>query len=138
MPEISFDGLEGLMLSMKEISVIPDEVKDAMLEAQADFLADEIRKRGEGYGVQDSGDMLASIKKGKPKKGKNGGRQIAVSARGRRKNGVRNSEIAFLNNYGTRHQKARPFWTDAEKASESTMSKISSEIYSDFLKSKNL
>lgn len=138
MAGFSFSGLDDLILSMAEVEAMPEYVQDEILNAQADVLVIEIQRRGEGYGVHDSGKMLASIKKGKAKRGKKGGRQIVISARGERKNGVSNGEVAFLNNYGTRHQKARPFWSDAEKLSEKTMQSVGFAVYDRWLKSKGL
>lgn len=143
MAEFSFSGINELELSLREIEELPEEVADEMLEAQADVLIDEIQNRGEAYGVMapGSGKMLKSIKKGKAKRGKNGTRQIVVSPRGSRTRGKKktsNAEIAFLNNYGTRHQQARPFWSDAEKTSEKSMEKAAAEVHDKWLISKGL
>ncbi|MBQ2997256.1 MAG: HK97 gp10 family phage protein [Oscillibacter sp.] len=145
MAEFHFSGVDELELSLREIEELPEEVVDEMLEAQADVLIDEIQNRGEAYGVMapGSGKMLRSIKKGRPKRGKNGTRQIVVSPRGTRKRGkegkkTSNAEIAFLNNYGTRHQQARPFWSDAEKTSEKSMEKAAAEVHDKWLNSKGL
>lgn len=139
MAQFSVSGLDELMLTMQEVAVIPEDVIDGILNDQADALVEHIKLRGEGYGVVDSGDMLKSIKKGKAKRGKKGGRQIVVSARGRKRGSkTTNAEIAFLNNYGTRHQKARPFWSDSEKLSEMTFKKIARDHIDHWLKSKDL
>ncbi len=136
MAQFEFSGIDDLILSMEQVEALPEYLVDAILTEQAEVLAEEIRLRGKGYGVEDSGKLLSSIKPGKPKKGKKGGRQIVVSARGSRKRGnrkVNNGEIAFLNNYGTRYQKARPFWSDAESMSEQTMRRVAREIYDRWL-----
>ena len=130
------------MLSMQEIAEIPDEIIDAILNAQADALIPEIQERGRGYGVEaeGSGKMLKSIKKGKIRIKKKS-RSITVSPTGSRARGkkrTKNTEIAFLNNYGTRHQKARPFWTDAEKTSALTVTAAGEQIVDKWLTSKNL
>lgn len=143
MAEFSFSGIDDLSLSLREIEELPEEVADEILEAQADILIDELQNRGKAYGVAapDSGKMLRSIKKGKPKRGKKGTRQIVVSPRGSRMRGkkkITNAEIAFLNNYGTRHQQARPFWSDAEKTSEKSMEKAAAEVHDKWLISKGL
>ena len=143
MAEFYFSGVDALELSLKEIEELPDDVVDEMLGAQADVLIEEIRRRGEGYGVKapGSGKMLKSIKKGKAKRGKNGTRQIVVSPRGARIRGKKkttNAEIAFMNNYGTRNQQARPFWSDAEKLSEKTMEAVAAEVHDRWLASKGL
>ena len=143
MAEFYFSGVDELELSLKEIEELPDDIADEMLEAQADILIEEIQRRGEGYGVKapGSGKMLRSIKKGKAKRGKNGTRQIVVAPRGTRVRGkmkITNAEIAFLNNYGTKNQQARPFWSDAEKTSEKTMETAAAEVHDRWLTSKGL
>ena len=141
MAEFHFSGIDELCLSLKEIEEIPEEIVDEMLSAQADVLVTEIRRRGKGYGVDDTGKMLKSIKIGKPKRGKSGSRQLIVSPRGSRKRGntsTKNAEIAFLTNYGTRHQPARPFWSDAELLSEKSMEAAGLEVYNGYLLSNDL
>jgi len=142
MAEFHCDGLDGLLEDMQAIETIPDYVKDAILNAQADALIPEIQERGRAYGVEaeGSGKMLRSIKKGKIRVNKTS-RTLTVSPTGSRVRGkkrTKNSEIAFLNNYGTRHQKARPFWTDAEATSAKTVTVAGANVIDEWLKSKNL
>nr|WP_326216488.1 hypothetical protein [uncultured Oscillibacter sp.]DAZ27269.1 MAG TPA: hypothetical protein [Caudoviricetes sp.] len=142
MAEFDVSGLDALMLSLQQVAELPEDVQDDVLNAEADILVEEIRERGQGYGVMapGSGRMLKAIKKGKVRIHKND-REIRVYASGSRKRGgttVKNSEIAFLNNYGTRHQTARPFWTDAVKLSEKTMEAVGQAVYDRWLKSLNL
>ena len=140
MAEFSCNGLDDLMLSLQEIESIPDDVKDEILNAEADVLVPEIRDRGKGYGIPD-GKMLQSIKKGKVRTSKKGNKAIPVYAAGSRTRGkkrIKNSEIAFLNNYGTRHQQARPFWSDTEELSAKTMTAAGERIVNKWLLSKDL
>lgn len=146
MAEFRVSGLDSLMLSLSEIETIPEDVKDEILNEQADALVDHLKLRGEGYGVDDTGKLLKSIKKGKPKRGKDGARKIVVSPRGSRTRGVdkkqtiKNTEIGFLVNYGVPKKKipAKPFWTDTEALSAMTMERIAAEVYDKWLKSLNL
>lgn len=140
MAEIGFSGLDELMLSMEEISQIPDEVQDAMLNAQADVVTAAQKARARAYGVQDTGLVISSIKKGKPKR-KNGVRVIYITPSGTRRRGkqtVRNAEIAFINEYGDRRQRARPFIRDANEACAEATTQAGFEVYDKWLKSKNL
>ena len=137
MAEFSVSGLDELMLSMQEVAELPMDVKDEILTRQADVLVDEIKKRGMGYGVDDTGKMLKSIKAGKPRTKKDI-RYVVVKPYGTRTRGkekkqkITNSEVAFLVNYGTRHTQARPFFTDAVAVSEKTMDKIALEVVDRF------
>lgn len=124
MANFSISGLDEFMLSMQQVAELPESVMDEMLNEQADFLIPEIQKRGYAYGVG-SGELLKSIKKGKPKRGKNGGRQLIIAARGRNKvSKTPNGYVAFLNNYGSRHNVAKPFWTDTESISDKSLNEI--------------
>lgn len=140
MAEIGFSGLDELMLSMEEIAQIPDEVQDAMLNAQADVVTAAQKVRARAYGVQDTGLVISSIKKGKPKR-KKGVRVIYITPSGTRRRGkqtVRNAEIAFINEYGDRRQRARPFIRDANEACAEATTQAGFEVYDKWLKSKNL
>lgn len=140
MAEIGFVGLDDLILSMEEIAQIPDEVQDAMLNAQADVVTAAQKARARAYGVQDTGLVISSIKKGKPKR-KKGVRVIYITPSGTRRRGkqtVRNAEIAFINEYGDRRQRARPFIRDANEACAEATTQAGFEVYDKWLKSKNL
>ena len=140
MAEIGFSGLDDLILSMEEIAQIPDEVQDAMLNAQADVVTAAQKAKARAYGVQDTGLVISSIKKGKPKR-KKGVRVIYITPSGTRRRGkqtVRNAEIAFINEYGDRRQRARPFIRDANEACAEATTQAGFEVYDKWLKSKNL
>lgn len=140
MAEFTVDGLDGLIASLREVAEMPEEVQDEILNAQADALIPEIQKRGRGYGVDDTGKMLRSIKKGKVRMGK-GYRYIVVAPRGTRKRGnsrTTNAAIGFFNNYGARGIPARPFWTDAVELSARTVEKAGMEPFDRYLQSKDL
>lgn len=140
MAEIGFVGLDDLILSMEEIAQIPDDVKDEMLNAQADVVTAAQKTKARAYGVQDTGLVISSIKKGKPKR-KKGVRVIYITPSGTRRRGkqtVRNAEIAFINEYGDRKQRARPFIRDANEASAEATTQAGFEVYDKWLKSKNL
>ncbi len=140
MPEISFSGLDSLELSMKEIAEIPDDVKDEMLQAQAAVVVPVMKARAKAYGLQDTGLMIDSIKPGKPKKTKTG-RALFVTPQGKRRRGqkdTRNTEIAFIGEYGTKKVKARPFMREAVEATAEQAEQAALQVYDRWLKSKNL
>jgi len=140
MPEISFSGLDSLELSMKEIAEIPDDVKDEMLQAQAAVVVPVMRARAQAYGLKDTGLMIDSIKPGKPKKTKTG-RALYVTPQGKRRRGqkdTRNTEIAFIGEYGTKKVRARPFMREAVEATAEQAEQAALQVYDRWLKSKNL
>lgn len=165
MSGISFDGLDELMLSMQEVAELPESVQDEMLNAQADVVAEAQRAEAMKLSAMlypsthgntrntsatnhlpgqvrsfSTGETARSIKKGKPKT-KNGTRVIYVTPTGSRKRGkqrIRNAEIAFYNEYGTRTINARRFiWMANEKSAEAA-TEAAFNVYDKYLKSKNL
>ena len=141
MAEISFTGLDDLTLSMQEIAAIPDDVQDEMLNAQADVVVAAQQAKARAYGVQDTGLVIRSIKKGKVKL-RNGVRTIYVYPAGSRVRGkgvkTRNAEIGFVTEYGTTSQKARPFIRDANESSAQATTEAGFKVYDRWLKSKDL
>lgn len=140
MAEFNFSGLEEITLDMQQVAQLPDEVIDAMLNAKADVTAAAQKSVGRMMGVERTGLTLRSIKKGKIKL-KKGQRIIYVTATGSRKRGekrVRNAEIAFLNEFGTRKIKARPFIRTANEQSAEAATAAAMKIYDEWLESHNL
>jgi HK97 gp10 family phage protein len=137
MAEFGVAGLDDLMLTMQQIAEIPAEVQDEILNAQADVIVEAQKSKGHSYGVERTGVTLNSIKKSKPKSRK-GSRVVYVTPTGTNKDGNRNAEVAFVNNYGTRSQKARPFITDANEMSEEQTTTAGAAVYDRWLKTKGL
>lgn len=143
MAEFTCNGLDGLMLSLQEIAEIPEEVQDEMLRAGAEVVAKAQREKVRAYGIYDGSSpkhVADSIKPGKVKL-KKGQRIIYVSTTGSRRRGktvTRNSEILFLNEYGTRRQKARPAVRDANESSAEATTAAQAEVYDKYLRSKDL
>ena len=97
---ITVDGLDGLLLSLEEIMDLPDAVAREMLEAEAEIVEEAQRRTGEAMGVHRTGATLDAIGHTGMKRGPDGTRSLSVSLRGTNAKGVRNAEVAFLNEYG--------------------------------------
>lgn len=141
MAEFSCSGLDEFMLSMQEIAELPDEVVDEMLNAQADVVVEAQRRQGKAMGVHRTGITIKSIKKSKIKLRKDGTRAIYVSPMGTRKRGnkrVRNAEIGFVTEFGTRKQKAKPFIKTANEKSAAETTAAGAEVHHRWLESKGL
>lgn len=164
MAKLSVDGLDALMLSLQEIASLPDDVADEMLTAGAEIAAKEIRieaaKLGIDYDAKNrnsrdnqgaydrdvqkrnyaTGTLARSVKIRKMQK-KGTERRKIIYFSGSRKRGntvTKNSEIAFMNEYGSRHVNARNFvWSAIERVKDVVLV-AQAKIYDDFLKSKNL
>ena len=141
MAEFKAIGLDELMLSLQEIAEIPEAVQDEMLNAQGDVVAREQQESARRYGIQRTGLTIRSIRKGKVKLDKHGNRVLYVTPVGSRIRGKKktsNAEIAFLNEYGTKKQKARPFMRDANERSAEAATKAAAEIYYRWQESRGL
>lgn len=146
MAQLSFSGLDEWMLSMREIAEIPDEVQDEMLNAGADVVVAAQKQAARAMGVEDTGFTIDSIHKGKVKV-KDGKRVIYVYPRGTRVRGtdkkgkpirIRNAEIAFVNEYGTRNHTARPFVLQGNETSAEAATQAEAAVYNRWLESKGL
>ena len=140
MAEFNYAGLDELLLDMQAVAELPDEVVIAMLDADADVTVEAQKRAGRAMGVTDSGTMLRSIQKGKPKLRK-GQRVLYITPTGSRKRGekrVRNAEIAFINEYGKKGQKARPFIRTGNETSAKEATEAALRVYDRWLRSKNL
>lgn len=140
MAKLSCHGLDDLELDMKAIAELPLEVQDEMLNAMADVTVEGQKRKAKAYGVEKTGLTIKSIKKGKVKTRK-GQRVIYVTPTGTRKRGkrrVRNAEIAYVNEFGTRVHKARPFVRDGNEATAKASTEAGLNVYDRHLRSKNL
>ena len=132
MAEFKAVGLDELSLSLQEIAEIPEDIQDEMLRAQGNIVAQAQRESAQRYGIQRTGTLIRSIKPGKVKLDKNGSRVLYVTPAGSRVRGGKkttNAEIAFLNEYGTRRQRARPFLRDANERSAEAATQAAADIY---------
>lgn len=146
MAEFVVQGLDGFADSLRQLAELPEHVQDDILNAQADALIPELQERGRAYGVENSGKMLRSIKKGKVRVNKDG-RYIVVAPRGTRKrvsertgkvHKVKEAEIGFFANYGTRNQRAMPFWTDTIQISAATLIREGRRVFYAYMDELNL
>lgn len=140
MAEFGVTGLDELMLSMQEIAQIPDDVVDEILNAQADVTVEAQKAAGRQMGVEDTGITLRKLKKGRVKLRK-GQRVLYITPTGSRKRGktrTRNAEIAFINEFGKKGQKARPFIKLGNEKSAEAATAAGFRVYDRWLKSKNL
>lgn len=141
MAEFKAVGLDELALSLQEIAEIPEDIQDEMLRAQGNIVAQAQRESAQRYGIQRTGTLIRSIKPGKVKLDKHGSRVLYVTPVGSRVRGGKkttNAEIAFLNEYGTRKQRARPFMRDANERSAEAATQAAADIYYRWQESRGL
>lgn len=139
MARLSVSGAAELQLSHEQLASLPDSVLDAMLDAEAEVVERAQKKKGEAYGVHRTGVTLASIKRGKKLKTKDG-RAVNIAPQGKNARGNRNAEVAFLNEYGVpkRNIAPRPFIRDANEEAADEAVSAAEKVYDDYLNKKGL
>lgn len=144
MASFRVDGLDELMLSFEQLSLLPDEVPMGMLDAGAAVLEEAQREKARTMlnGPYSIGRVISGLKRKKPKKTNDGYIQ-RITFEGTvtdqyHKKPTRIAEIAFINEFGKTNQPARPFIQTAneEKADEITAAEY--QVYDKYLKSINL
>ncbi len=143
MARFKVDGIDTFIGTFEEILQISDEAKIKAVEAGADIMVKTIQQKGESYGVRDTGMTLDSIVR------KNGrmtddGAECVVTVKGTRSNGSgarggktltkTNADVAFMNNYGTRKNKAKPFFDEGASESENSAVEAATKTYENYLK----
>lgn len=138
MATLEIEGFDELNEALRRIGTIPEAVTVKALDAMAQVAAAKIKASGESMGVRDpesSVHVLDVIKPTKAKKTPEGGYEDITFSGTRRRSGkrVRNAEIAFVNEYGTRNQRARPFIGQAMTQNEAAIAAPGAEIIGDWI-----
>ena len=84
---------------------LPVELIDELLTAEADVIEPLIRENVTGYG-KDKSRQLVLVWRGTR-------REFIKNGKAVRRKEIRNAEVAFLNEYGTRNNPPRPFIFDS-------------------------
>ena len=149
MARFEVEGLEKLTMDYHQLTRLPREVQDRMLNAGADVLASAQRERAIDYDVWDpesSIHLADSIQKTGCKTGKDG-RVIYVYPQGERiRDGVttRNAEIAFIAEFGRPGANGkgkiapRPFIRDANEEAEEVVVENMYQVYDEELEKLDL
>lgn len=137
MARLSANGIDDFSLSMAELAELPDSVIDDMLRAEAAVIEAEQRQTGEAYGVRRTGRTLASIGPGKIRRTSDG-KAITVYPIGRNAKRDLTAMVAFLNEYGRKGQKPRPFIRDANEKGADKAVKAAEQVYENHLRKKGL
>lgn len=138
MASFEFKGFDDLDAALQRLGQPPDEVKAKALTEMANVAAGKIKSQGEALGVRDPESnvhILDKIKVNKPKLNADGG-ICTITFSGTRTRGrtrTRNAEIAFVNEYGTRKDRARPFIGQAMTQNETAIVEPGAEIIGDWI-----
>lgn len=140
MAYISTQELDELLSDMESIAEIPDDTVLEMLVAEAEVIAPAQAAEARAMGVYDTGKTADSITYDRALKVKDSDKSISVYPKGTRSDGNRRSvaEVAFVNEFGTSSQPARPFINTANEKSADAAVEAAAAVYDKFLNSKNL
>lgn len=111
---VGFDEIEKEFLRQSEMAT---KAIPKMLEVGAGILVEAQKAEARALKVEDSGDLIKSIKASKVKV-TSMDTTITVSPTGKNHKGIRNAEVGFVNEYGTSDQPARPWMETANMKSE--------------------
>ena len=139
MAQFNVTGLDELTNDLRAVAALEDSIVLEMLNAEADILVDAQKNMIERLEMVDTGQLLDSIDKTPMRKG-GASRYMEVYPQGIRDNGVRNAEVGYINEYGApgRHIPAKNWMNRAIEDAQEDMVQAARDIYSDYLKSKNL
>lgn len=138
MATLELEGFEDLEDAFRRISEIPFRVTGEALDGMAEVAAAKIRSTGESMGVRDPQSdvhILDKIKRNKAKQTQSGGYETITFSGSRTRSGkeTRNAAIAFINEYGKRGQRARPFIGTAMKQNEDAILAPAEKIIGDWI-----
>lgn len=122
---VGFDDIEKEFLKHSELAT---KAIPKMLEAGAAILVEAQKEEAKTLKVEDSGDLIRSIKASKVKSSSIDA-TITVAPTGKNRNGIRNAEVGFVNEYGTSKQPARPWMETANKKSEEKVHRAMVEVW---------
>ena len=139
MAKFSVDGVFDFD-DLLNAGALPSETMNRMLHAAADVAVTAQKRTAKamlkkGYST---GRLAESISKGRIRRTKDG-RSIQVVFKGGRVRGkknpttISNTEIAFLNEFGTRHIPARPFVQTANEQCREQAIEAAAEVYDKWL-----
>lgn len=106
---------------------------DEVLEAGGEIAKRNVKQSIMQHGHHRTGQLYRSIKTIKSTD-KEGRKYVDVTAAGKRENGTRNGEVAFVLNYGRSNLYGTRYWQAAEEKTKKEFDKVLQEKTEAFLK----
>lgn len=133
MGRFNVSGIDGLESLFNHIESIPYWVLEDMLDKQADVVVTAQRATAESMleGPYNKKAVKAAIKKGKTKRRKDG--LVKYVTFNGSQHGSRLAEIAFVNEFGKKGQKARPFVTAANEKCANETQIAAEKVFDDWV-----
>lgn len=144
MAEMDTTGLDELMLSLEEVADLPDEVVLEMLQAEGQVLREaQIRSIQSTFGPERTHQLEQSLTVDeKLRTGWTGaaGRYLLLAPKGNRKEGPRNAEVAFIQEFGAprRGIRATQWMRLANEGAAEQAVNAAAQVYDRYLEDHNL
>lgn len=143
MATFEVSGFSELNQALSRVSDVPEEIKREILTAMGEEALAAVREAGEAAGIRsadpEAKHVLDALSLSKVKFNDNGG-SVLVTFKGSRKDAkhgkrTRQAAVAFYNEYGTKHQRARPFMRPGIERRRQQIYEAGEKIYHRWLKS---
>lgn len=136
------EELNELILDMEELASLPDEIILQMLEAEAEVVkAAQVRSIQETFSQDRTHQLEASLKVNRTlRRARDGSAYITMTPSGVRTNGVRNAEVAFVEEFGAKNRgiPAHQWMRRANESAADDAVEAAARVYDRYLKEKGL
>ena len=140
--KFEMEGLDALILGLEELAALPDEVLLEMLEAEAEVIkAAQVRSIQETFSAQRTHQLEQSLKvNSQLRRSRNGYAYITMTPSGTRENGVRNAEVAFVEEFGAKNRgiPAHQWMRRANESAADDAVEAAARVYDQHLEDKGL
>lgn len=130
---ITMEGLNTLSISLEQLAALPDAVVSEMLTAAGEVIKEAHQAKLQQYGAVDTGELVESIKVGRPN-ARAGTIDIRPSGTRRRGNtSTRNEEIGAIIESGKKGMAARPWMREANVEAEAKADEAAGKVFENYL-----
>lgn len=133
MARLNLEGLDAAVEEMERMGEMTGKAANAMLMVGAAWIAQGLEQAAKREGLEDTGDMIASIGYPASPKKVQDVPTIQVYARGTDSTGVKNEDKAFVNAYGTSKLDATDWWAEGEAEAEPKAIAGMIDVWSEFV-----
>lgn len=137
MAKMYVDGIDNIQKALHATEDGIADFVDDLLAAGGEIAKAKVEQSIMQHGHYRTGTLLRSIRIIKDKD-KEGRKYVDVTAAGKRENGTRNGEVAFVLNYGRSNLYGTRYWQAAEEKTKKEYEELVNQKTDLFLKEKGL
>lgn len=137
MARLYVEGIDEIERELRDMAGGLDGFIDDVLDAGGEIAKKNVKQNIIRYGYYRTGQFYRSIKTIKSTD-KEGRKYVDVTAAGKRENGTRNGEVAFVLNYGRSNLYGTRYWQEAEERTKKEFDKVLKEKTEAFLRENGL